>query len=205
MPPKTEIPKRKAWQDLKKKYGVPDGATVGVKVGDELDLYWKSISSPKTIVAAAARVEEKLATYIKKIDKKKVKDYPKFEKEFLDNFLAPAHLKGVEMKRMAADKKIIQGELANFFNGVTKLDPAKSSLDDLQKFKSGPLRGLYAVGKSARGVDLRDIDKLCAPLNDGIDKLPKDISQQDLGVFVKKIFTTAKAVQADAKDKGILA
>lgn len=197
------IPKHKAWQDLKKKYGVGDGAVSGVNVGAELDRYWKA-NNAKEQMAALVSLEAKLNTYITKLDKKKVKQYPQFQKEFLNEYLGEAHHLKEDLKRYSATADIYRKELAKFFTAVQKLDKKKSTAADLQKFRSGPVRGLTAMGKQAQGVDTKEIDAWLGTINDAVQKLPSAPSAAELEAFVTATVKTAEKIAKIARQQKLV-
>jgi hypothetical protein len=197
------IPTRKQWQDTKKKYGVPDGAVSGINLGQEIDKYWKS-NTAKEQAAALTVLETKLNTYITKIDKKKIKQYPAFEKDFLNNYLGQAHFMREDLKRYAANAEVYKKELMKFFTAVQKLDKQKSTEGDLQKFRSGPVRGLTAMGKNLKGgYDTRQIDGWLGTMDAAVLKLNKP-SQQQIAGFVDATIKTAGEIQKAAKAQGLL-
>jgi hypothetical protein len=55
--------------------------------------------------------------------------------------------------------------------------------DELEKFKSGPVRGLTAVGKSVRGVDIREIDVSLGKINTAVQALPKAPTDTEIKGF----------------------
>lgn len=197
------IPTRKDWQAMKKKYGVADGAVRGINVGEELDKY-NAATNLKERQVAVARLEQKLAAYIGKVDKKSVKQFPAFQKDFLDNYVGVAHFFGEDLKRYAADAETYKKELVKFFGAVQKLNKDTSTKADLEAFKSGPMRGLSALGSNARKVDPREIDAALAPVNKAIDKLPDNPSPEALSRLVAGILQQAKAVQVAAKKQQLV-
>lgn len=102
------IPSRTKWKALKKECGVPDGAVSGIDVGKALDTYDAAVKTgiqyAKANAEACEKLETTLAAYLKKIDKKKVKDYAKFEHKFLNDYVGAAKAKGDDFKRYSADR-----------------------------------------------------------------------------------------------------
>jgi hypothetical protein len=164
------IPTHAKWKTFKKECGVADGAVSGINVGKALDAYDNAVKTgiqyAKANAEAAAKLEGVLATYIQKLDKKKVKDYAKFQKKFLDDYVGAAKAKAEDFKRYSADAETYKKELASFFSMVQRFPVNGTTDEDLQKFKSGPLRGLSAVGSGLKdaSIDLTPIDKRAADI-----------------------------------------
>lgn len=210
---KKTAPTTAMWKKLKEKYGVPDKAVKGVDVAKALDQYWTDMSGkrPPQMVPIAEECEQVLAKYISKFDKKKVRipEYDKFEKEFLDDFVGAMHEMADDFRRYTADIGLYAAELRKFFNSVTKLDPEKTTLNDLEAFKSGPQRGLTALAKSVKGIDPTEIDKLLGKINDTIDKMSAKnktdpIPQLLIDNFVAAIGAAAEKIAKIAKAQDII-
>jgi hypothetical protein len=198
------IPKHSEWKTLKTKYGVATGAVRGVDVGKALDRYWNSnAKTAKEQHASLAALEKTLATYISKLDKKKVKQYPAFQKIFLNQYVGEAHKLAEDAKRYYADADTYKKELIKFFTATQRLKTGVTTKNDLEKYKSGPVRGLSALGKSVRKVDLSDIDGWLGTINDAVQKLPSDPSRRELDDFVAATIKTAEQVAKLAKAKGL--
>jgi hypothetical protein len=194
------IPKHSEWKALKTKYGVATGAVSGIDVGKELDLYWNSgATTPKEQLAALTALEVKLAAYISKLDKKKVKQYAPFQKEFLDKYVGEAHKQKEDAKRYNANAELYKKELIKFFTAVQALDKERTTKDDLEKFKSGPVRGLSALGKNVRGVDVTKIDEWLGTINTAVQALPNDASDAKIAVFIDATVKTAEQIKALAR------
>jgi hypothetical protein len=193
----VSIPKRSEWKTLKAKHQVADGAVSGINVGDALDKYWNSgATTAKEQLASLEALEIKLNNYMTKLDKKKVKlDYPGFEKEFLNKYLGEAHKLKEDAKRYNANVDLYKKELIKFFTAVQALDKKKTTKAELEKFKSGPVRGLSALGKNVRGADLTHIDSWLGTINDAIQKLPKDTTQKDIETFIDATLKTAEEIK----------
>jgi hypothetical protein len=194
------IPKRSEWKTHKTQYGVATGAVSGVDVGKALDTYWNSgATTPKEQYASLEVLEKVLAAYISKLDKKKVKQYPAFQKVFLDKYVGEAHKLKEDSKRYYANTETYKKELAKYFTATQRLKKGVTTKDDLEKYKSGPLRGLSALGKSVRGVDVSEIDGWLGNVNDAVQKLPSNPSRQQLDDFVETTIKTAEKVATLAK------
>ncbi len=203
------IPTRAKWKALKKTHEVADGAVSGVDVGKALDTYDAAAKTGIRFALAnadaAEKLEKTLATYISKLDKKKVKkDYAKFEKTFLDDYVGAARAKKEDFKRYSADADTFKKELTSFFTAIQHLAPNKTTDAELQKFKSGPLRGLSAVGSGLRdaNVDLTAINKDAAD----IQKLIDAAAGKDGAVIEKvreAIVKLAENLAAEAKKQGL--
>jgi hypothetical protein len=210
----ADFPKRTDWQKLKKKYSIPDGAVKGFNVGKELDAFHKAYDGVKGATAPQQRaviaegLEKKLATYLTGMskNKKSYKLYAGFEREFLDDYVGKLNFMKKDLKRYNADREVYQAEIVKFFSAVAKLEANKSKVtkDILEKFKSGPLRGLSAVGSKAKGVDTKDIDAWLGTINDAVQKLPKDPTRTDLDNFVEATVKTTEEVATLARAQGLV-
>jgi hypothetical protein len=200
------IPKHSEWKTMKTKYGVATGGVSGINVGKALDNYWNSgAKTPKEQYASLEALEKVLAAYISKLDKKKVKQYAPFQKAFLDDYVGEAHKLKEDAKRYYADIDTYKKELAKFFTATQQLEKGKTTKNDLEKYKSGPVRGLTALGKSVRKVDISDIDGWLGTINDAVQKLPATPSRQELDDFVDVTIKTAEKISSLAKAKPQLA
>lgn len=206
-PRQRSIPTRKQWVEVKKKFGVPDGGVSGINVGAELEKYWKSIggsSGMKGQAAALALLEPKLAGYIQKLDKKKVKKYPEFQKKFLDEYVGQAHYMREELQRLDGSVQSYKKTLMLFFSATQKLDKKKTTKAELDKFRSGPVRGVTAAGKSFRGgIDVSDIDKWLGTIDAAVLKMDDKTTQNEIASFVDATIKTAEQVGKLAKQKGL--
>ncbi len=105
------IPTVKEWTTAKTKYGAPDTAG-GVTVSKAFAAYWASgANTPKKYLVAYTALEKALATYIGKIDKKKIKQYDAFEKEFLNGFIGKVHKERVDTERGMANLNTYKSEI----------------------------------------------------------------------------------------------
>lgn len=209
MPGLIIIPTHTKWKALKKKYDVADGAVSGINVGKALDTYETKekagVQYAKANAAAAAELEAVLAKYITKLDKSKVKkDYSGFQRTFLNDYVGAAKEKSEDFKRYAADAETYTKELLKFFASVQRMEPGKTTVDNLSKFKSGPLRGLSAVGSSLKGFDLSEIDKRAAKIQQVIDKLPTNSDQALIDRVLQAIIKTGEEMAAEAKKLGLM-
>lgn len=170
------VPTHTNWKALKKKHEVSKGAVRGVNVGKLLDAYHRSVKSgvqhSRANSTAAEALEKGLARYISKVEKKDVeKDFSAFKRTFLEDYVGAANFFKEDFKRYKADADTYRKELVKFVHAVTKLKPNATTVDDLNKFKSGPLRGLSAVGSSLK-FDLSDINKVASRIQKIIEKTP---------------------------------
>ena len=182
-----------------------DGAVSGINVGDALDKYWNSgAKTPKEQMASLEILETKLNSYITKLDKKKVKkDYDDFQKVFLNKYLGEAHKMKEDAKRYNANVDIYKKELIKFFTAVQALDKVRSTKTDLDKFRSGPVRGLTALGKSVRGADVTEIDKWLGTIDAAVLKLHADVSRTDIATFIDASIKTAEEIKKLAKAQNL--
>ena len=201
------IPPLSEWNTLRNQHQAPDNG-----VTKALNAYWDSgASTPKTYMVAYTALEKALAAYITKVNKKKITDYPKFEKAFLDKFLGQVHKERVDTERGMARFATYQAEIAKFMTMVQKLDKKKSTRNDLAKFKSGPARGLSAMASQARGLTkeqlavLNDITAEVKKVDTIVDTMPAQMTQVQVGQRVDQILTVAKNIAKLAKEGGIVA
>ncbi|HEX7385121.1 MAG TPA: hypothetical protein VF291_12475 [Burkholderiaceae bacterium] len=196
------IPKRADWKKLKTACGVPDGAAKGINLGDQLDKFHKAYDAAKTApdrIKALQPLALQLADYIKKVDRKSVKEWSKFEKQFLDNYAGAVHEQIEDLKRYNADAEVYGKELVKLFAMSTKLKKTGATLAEIQAFKSGPLRGTSAVGRNAKGLDTSKIDAVLGPVNAVIDKLPAAPKQDMLDAVVRHVHLAVEKVAELAK------
>jgi hypothetical protein len=201
----ADFPKRSNWRDLKKKYKIPDGAAKGIEVGKALDAFHKAYDSvsgptaPKKRVPIAEGLEKLLADYISAVskNKKSIKLYDGFEKEFMKDYLGKIHFLAGDLKRYNANSTLYQAEVAKYFKGVMVLKSkrGKATPEDVQYFNQGPQRGLSALGKSVQGIDVRKIDAALGKINTLIQTMPKTVAATDLKKLSK--LEAAKAVKAN--------
>jgi hypothetical protein len=198
------IPSRKYWNTLKKKYDVPDGAVGGVNLGSALDKITKAKNVAEQ-TAAVKEFEKAAHTYITKIDKKKVTDHDKFQKEFLDEFLAPASQQLRNVKLAADGKELYKSELRKFFQAVQKLDAKNSRGTDVQAFVQFA-RGLTSVGvRTKKVVDPTEINKYLARIAALDDKLNyKTATQQDFAKFIAETIKIAQRIEVSAKKQSLV-
>jgi len=208
----AEIPARKDWVIFKKKYGVSDAASSKVKLGEALDAYFKTPATTlKQQTALLEALETKLNTYITTIDKKKVKKYPEFEKAFLDTYLHVAHLKKEDAKRYNASAAVYKTELSKFFTAVQALSPKMNAKgvatphlkEELDRFRSGPVRGVTAVGKNVKAVDVREIDTLLGHIDAGVLALPKAPTDDQIHAFNAATLKTTEEIRQAAVALGL--
>jgi hypothetical protein len=208
----AEIPARKDWVVFKKKYGVSDGASKKVKLGEVLDQYYHAPATTyKEQGALLDTLETKLHEYITTIDKKKVKKYSEFEKAYLNDYLGVAHTKKEDVKRYTATAAVYKTELTKFFTAVQALSPKMNAKgvdtahkkDELEKFKSGPVRGVSALGKSVKNVDVREIDKWLGTINTGVQALPKTPTDAEIQQFIETTLKTAEEIRKEAVKLGL--
>lgn len=201
------IPKRADWKKLKTACGVPDGAAKGVNLGDLIDKFHKAYDAAKTAperIKALQPLSVQLADYIKKVDKKKVKDWSKFEHAFVNDYSGAVHAQMEDLKRYNADLEVYAKELLKLFAAATKLKTTGATLAEIQAFKSGPLRGTSAVGRNAKGLDASKIDAVLAPVNTVIDKLPAAAKQDTLDAVVRHVHLAVEKVNELAKEQKLL-
>ena len=203
------IPTVKEWTEFVKKYGVDGGAATKA-----FQAYWNSgANTPKTYLVAYTALETALVAYIGKVSKtkKKIKDYETFEREFMNKYLGQVHKERMDTDRGMATLKTYQAEIAKFMTMVQKLSKTKSTREDLTKFKQGPARGLSAMASQARGltkeqlVTLNKITQIIKGVDTIVDKMPAQVTQNQIAGYVGQIVDIAHEIATEAKEGGIVA
>ena len=198
------VPSRVQWKALKKKHDIPDGAVKGVNLGDLIDKVDKA-RSREDVLATHSAFEKAADTYLKKLDKKKIKDAAGFQKTFLDDYLAEAHNQVKNIKLAADGEALYKAELSKWFTAVQKLDPKKSRTLDLQRFVQLS-RGISSVGLRTKGaVDVKQINKIIAKIDELDDNMDYNgATQDDIGIFINVVMKVANAVRVQAKKQGLV-
>jgi hypothetical protein len=206
------IPTLKEWTTLRDKHKAPDA-----NVTKALNAYWASgANTPKKYMVAYTALEKQLAAYISKLSgsastKKKITDYPKFEKAFLDKFVGQVHKERVDTERGMATLSTYQAEIAKYMTMVQKLSKTKSTRDDLARFKSGPARGLSAMASRARNLTqeqltvLNNITEEVKKVDRIVDTMPATMTQTEIGQRVQQIIDLSKEIATLAKNGSIVA
>jgi hypothetical protein len=201
------MPVRKDWVALKKLHNVPDAAVKGVKMGEVLEKIQKARTMPEQIAGVTA-LEKAAHTFITKLPpatKKSIKDYAKFEKTFLDKYLAPAsnQLKKLELEK---DKTALyKSELQKWFGLVQRLDAKKSQPQDCQTFTRYS-RGLFSVSLRTKGaIDAEKINEQLTLIYDMDAKTNwAKATQEDAAKFVGKVLVIANQIRKLAKAQGLV-
>lgn len=203
------IPTVKEWTTAKTKYGAPDTAG-GVTVSKAFAAYWASgANTPKKYMVAYTALEKALAAYIGKVDKKKIKQYDAFEKEFLNGFIGKVHKERVDTERGMANLNTYKAEVVKYMTMVQKLDTTKTQAIDLERFKQGPVRGLSAMASRATGLTteqatvLANIDLELKKVDYLVDHMGANPTPKQVSGWVKDIIKNAKAIATLAKAGGI--
>lgn len=205
-----DIPNVSKWKELTTHHGAPDGG-----VTKAMQAYWNSgANTPKTYLVAYTNLEKALAAYIGKVSKdaklkKKMTDYPTFEKTFLDKFVGAAHTNRLDTERGMAGVATYKAEVVKFMTMVQKLDKAKSTAVDLSRFKSGPARGLSAMASQARGLNTDQVKTVNAiraevqKVDTIVDRMPADANRNQLSGYVTQILAIAEEIRKLAKAGGM--
>ncbi len=203
------IPTVKEWTTARTKYGAPDTAG-GVTVSKAFAAYWASgANTPKKYMVAYVALENALAKYIPKVDKKKIKDYAGFEKAFLDGFIGKVHKERVDTERGMANLNTYKAEVVKYMTMVQKLDKTKTLAIDLERFKQGPVRGLSAMASRAAGLTteqaavLKKIDLELKKVDYLVDHMGATPTRTQLSGWVTDIIKNAKVIAKIAKEGGI--
>jgi hypothetical protein len=204
-----DIPTVSKWTELAKLHKAPDGG-----VTKALQAYWASnANTPKKYLVAYTALEKALAAYISKMSKsyqKKIKDYPKFEKTFLDKYVGAAHKNRVDTERGMATIATYKAEIVKFMGAVQKLNKETVTALDLGRFKSGPARGLSAMASQARGLTEEQV-KVVGKIRDEVkkvdtivDKMPADATQKQLTGYAEQILQIAHNIADIVEDNNLL-
>lgn len=205
-----QIPTHTKWTKLKEACGVPTGAVSGVDLGKSLDTYEskekQGVSRPiiEGNVSALEELEKVLNKYITKIDKKKVTNYSKFEKAFMDDYLGAVHEKKEDFKRYLATSETYGKEILKLCSAAAQLPKEGATLKMLQVFRQGAVRGAIAVGTAASGVDTSKIRPLLDAMDTTINtKLKDDTPQKLLDQFVTSVHVAAERIHTLAKQQNL--
>ncbi len=201
----VSVPTHNEWKKFKDIFGIPKNAVGGVNVGKELDKYHSGLSRDfKKNAANAGRLSGKLSAYIKKIPKKSIgkQDYTKFKSAFTTKYLLMANRSEEEMNAMGGELAAYAGRVRLMNQAAKRLKPG-CKLTDLQQFRQGPLRGQLAAATQVKKFDPKDVVKLWKPVDDIINKLAVDTSQETLDKVVKYIQATEKTATAAATKTGL--
>ena len=78
----------------------------------------------------------------------------------------------------------------------------KTTKTDLDKFRSGPVRGVTAAGKTLKGgVDPSDIDRWLGTIDQAVLKMRDTTTQSEIASFIDATIKTAQEVAKVAKAK----
>ena len=206
------IPSRKQWQAEKKKYGIPDGAVKGVDLGKELDKVAKAASGgvkgQAAYVAALKSYLPIASKYITTIGKDaktkaKITKWAEFQKDFLDDYVQPAHQMIENVALQADGKKFYKAQLQKWFQQVQKLDPQKSTYDDCELFQRQS-RNLDSAALRTKGaVDKGEVAPMSGKIDTAFGKLKKDATQAQIAAFVKSAREAGKEIADWAQAKGL--
>jgi hypothetical protein len=200
------VPIRKEWQDMKKKYGVADGAAKGINLGAELDKYWKGIGGGdrKKYLQQLELLHPILEKYIKTVPEAKVAKgkFGAFKAEFLKNYVNAVAGDIQGFKEQSGDLGAFTKRLSTFLDKVEAL-PDDADLATLQNFRSGDIRGMMATATVVKGFDGRIIDHLWKPFDDAINKLSATDSPAELKKIVKLMHTAATLTRTEATKGGL--
>ncbi len=94
------------------------------------------------------------------------------------------------------------GRVREMNRAAKKLGPGRT-LQDFHEFRQGPLRGQLAAATQVKKFDPKDVVKLWKPVDDIINKLAVDTSQETLDKVVKYIQRTEKTATTAATKTGL--
>ena len=142
---KHKIPTRAEWRKFKAEYGVKDGASKGVELGDAIDKFWSTVralegTTPEPAKSVAwydhfelimysglMQLEKTFGAYLVNVDVKKIAPKPpktaeQFKKKFHEEFVGAVneHRVGLGIKRTEMTK--FASALATFATQLANLD-----------------------------------------------------------------------------------
>jgi hypothetical protein len=197
----ASIPTHAQWKTFKKNHGVDSNAVGSVNVGKALDAFHKVYGRDMTANAKAADAcAKELTTYLNKFPDKAAKDPKKFKSEFEKIYVKPALTAKEEFSTMAGEKDAFAGRVLKLLAITGKMKPG-TTLDTLQKFRQGPVRGMLASATAVKKYDPKDFVTLWKPIDDTINNLDAKHGQDVLDRVVKLCHVTAdKTLEIGKKD-----
>jgi hypothetical protein len=199
----VSIPTHDQWKKFKKTHNVGSNAVSSVNVGKALDAFHKVYGRDfKKNADAASDCYKELATYLAKFPDKAAKDAKKFRSEFEKNYVKMAAAAKEEFSSMAGELKAFGGRVATLLAASGKL-AAGTDLSTLQTYRSGVVRGMLAAATQVKGYDPGDLVKLWSGIDNTINKLDKNHSQEVLDKVVQLCHVTAKSSLDIGKKSGL--
>lgn len=142
---KHKIPTREEWRKFKDEYGVKDGASKGIELGDALDKFWSTVralqkTAPEPAKSVAwyehfelvwysglTQLEKTLAAYLAIVDFNKVAPKPprtaaEFKRKFHDEFVGAVKEHRLELAVNRNEETKYAAALASFAMELDKLD-----------------------------------------------------------------------------------
>ncbi|MBV8650779.1 MAG: hypothetical protein JO255_04880, partial [Alphaproteobacteria bacterium] len=180
-------------------------AVSGIDLGKALDTYHNGLShNLKQNAANAKKLEGTLAKYLKGIKESQVEKgkFSNFKSEFTSHYVKMATDAAEEFTAMSGDLAAYTERLKLVLGDGLKLK-AGVTLQELQAFRQGPIRGLLALGPKVRGFDPKDITQLWKPIDDVINKLGANNDQQTLDKVVHLIQVTVPKTKSQVAKDGI--
>jgi len=199
----VSIPTHDQWKKFKKLHGVGSNAVSSVNIGKALDAFHKVYGRDfKKNADAASECYKQLATYLAKFPDKQAKDAKKFKAEFEKNYVKMASAAKEEFSAMGGELKAFGGRVAQLLALSGKLAPG-ATLDALQQYRSGPVRGMLAAATQVKGYEPASLVKLWKGIDDTINKLNAGHKQDVLDKVVKLCHATAKSSMDIGKKDGL--
>lgn len=197
----ASMPKHNEWKALKKKHKIPDKSVKGIHIGKVLDTYWANLATPKKNYDASIEVEKQMVAYIEKYAQgHKDKKYKPFIDDFMKSMLGECKKVQKEMKQMAGGIAVYYQTALELASATQQLKTKGTTKADLEKYKSGPLRKLGAVGSKTGGIDITKINAVCGEINRLIDKEFKEDTDPDMfSAFVDRLIKAAELIVKECK------
>lgn len=200
---KHKIPTRVEWRKFKTEYGVKDGASKGVELGDAIDKFWSSVRAlegtapdPAKSVAwydhfelimhsGLMQLEKTFGAYLVNVDVTKITPKPpktveQFKRKFLEEFVGAVkeHRMGLAIKRTEVTK--YASALATFAAQLANLDQMIATHAEPNDHKVGKAElEKFASGPAQAILDYNDEAgrrngwAWVAGVRDQLDDIPK--------------------------------
>ena len=142
---KHKIPTREEWRKFKAEYGVKDGASKGVELGDAIDKFWSTVralqkTAPEPAKSVAwfehfelvwysglMQLEKTFAAYLVNVDVNKIAPKPpktaaEFKRKFQDEFVGAAKEHRLELAVNRNEETKYAAALASFAAELARLE-----------------------------------------------------------------------------------
>lgn len=200
------IPSHADWQRFKERFGIPKGAVSGINLGDELERWSRGMSSDiKRNAQLAKALENKLGEYLRRLDAKKVtkRSHSEFTSEFTTKYLLVANRVAEELSAMAGEREAYKGRLELLWREAARIRKGVS-LNTLQVFRSGAVRGQLAAATIVKGYNPQDQIQLWKGVDETINNLNASHAQATLDDVAHLIEVTAAKSKELARSSGLV-